>query len=219
MQIDPAESIFEQFARVAGALASPSRLKLLDRLCQGEQTVEQLAEAAGLSVSNTSRQLRLLAERRLAAVRRDPPRVYYRVASDDVVRFWFALRELSRAQNAEFERVLRDFHAGAGNLVPMSRDELRERMTTGEVVLLDVRPSPEYRAGHIPGAVSIPLEELSNHLASLPSDRVIVAYCRGPYCMLAVDAVRDLRARGFEAVPLEEGLPEWRAAGLPVQTN
>jgi len=219
MQVDPSDTIFAQFARVAAGLASPSRLKLLDRLCQGEQTVEQLAEASGLSVSNTSRQLRLLAESRLASVRRDPPRVYYRVASDDVVRFWFALRDLTRAQNAELERVLQEFHAGEGNLVPMGRDELKERMSTGEVVLLDVRPRPEYRAGHIPGAVSIPLEELGDHLASLPADRPIVAYCRGPYCMLAVDAVRALRARGFDAVRLEEGLPEWKAAGLPVHSN
>ncbi len=217
MQVDPSDVIFRQFSRVAEALAAPSRLKLLDRLCQGEQTVEQLAQASGLSISNTSRQLRLLAESRLASVRRDPPRVYYRVASDDVTRFWFALRDLARSQNAELERVLGELHAGDGNLLPIGRNELQERMATGEVVLLDVRPAPEYQAGHLPGAVSIPLEELDRRLAELPSGREIVAYCRGPYCVLSIEAAKVLRSAGRRVVRLEDGVPEWRAAGLPVE--
>ena len=217
MQIDPADAVFHQFARITDALSSPSRLKLLDRLCQGEQTVEQLAEAAGLSVSNASRQLRMLAECRLASARRDPPRVYYQVANEAVVRFWFALRDLARSQLAELDRIVAEFTAEGDPLQPMSRDELLAKMRTGEVVLLDVRPKPEYRAGHIPGALSVPLEDLQQRLATLPAGKAIVAYCRGPYCMLSLDAVRGLRANGFAAVRLEDGFPEWKAAGLPIQ--
>ncbi len=209
--------VFNEFARITSALAAPSRLMLFDRLCQGEQSVEQLAAATGLSVSNASRQLRVLAECRLASARRNPPFVFYRVASDDVVQFWFALRELARKQLAEVDRAVAELISG-DQPTPMTREELVERMCTGEVVLLDVRPGPEYRAGHIPEAISVPLEELDARLASLPVGTRIVAYCRGPYCMLAVDAVRKLRDRGFDATRLEDGLPEWRAAKLPVET-
>ncbi|MBA4179674.1 MAG: ArsR family transcriptional regulator [Anaerolinea sp.] len=217
MKVDASDSIFQQFARITDALSSPSRLKLMDRLCQGEQTVEQLAEAAGLSISNTSRQLRILAECRLAAVRRDPPRVYYAVAGEHVVRFWFALRDLAREQLAELGRIVDDLVAGRDPLLPMSRDELLARMRTGEVVLVDVRPEPEYRAGHIPGALSIPVEQLEARLSTIPAGKEVVAYCRGPYCMLSADAVAALRARGIAAVRLEDGFPEWKAAGLPLQ--
>ncbi|MBI5948907.1 MAG: metalloregulator ArsR/SmtB family transcription factor [Chloroflexi bacterium] len=217
MQIDPADAIFHQFARITTALASPSRLKLLDRLCQGEQTVEQLADAAGLGVSNASRQLRMLAECGLATARRDPPRVYYRVANDAVVAFWFSLRGLARDQLAELDRIVAELVTGTDPLQPLSREELAARMKAGDVVLLDVRPGPEYRAGHIPGALSIPIDELDARLAALPADKVVVAYCRGPYCMLSFDAVRELRASGFAALRLEDGFPEWKAAGLPVQ--
>lgn len=217
MQTESPDSIFQQFSRITGALASPGRLKLLDRLCQGEQTVEQLAESAGLSVSNASRQLRMLAECRLASVRRAPPRVYYRVADERVVRFWFALRDLARDQLAELDRIVAELVSGRDALSPISRDELLARMKTGEVVLVDVRPELEYRAGHIPGALSIPVEHLEARLATIPRGREVVAYCRGPYCVLSVDAVETLRAHGIAAVRLEDGLPEWKAAGLPVQ--
>ncbi len=219
MKVDPADAIFHQFARITAALASPSRLKLVDRLCQGEQTVEQLAEAAGLSVSNASRQLRMLAECRLASVRRDPPRVYYRVDGERVVRFWFALRDLAREQLSELDRIVAELASGKDSLQPMSRDELLTRLKTGEVVLVDVRPEPEYNAGHIPGALSLPVENLEAKLAVLPVGREVVAYCRGPYCMLSVEAVAALRAHGIAAVRLEDGLPEWKAAGLPVYTT
>lgn len=219
MQIDTTDAIFGQFARITSALSSPSRLKLLDRLCQGEQTVEQLAEASGLSISNASRQLRMLAECGLAAVRRDPPRVYYRVADERVVGFWFALRELAHAQLNELDRIVAELVAGQDALVPISHDQLLERMAAGEVVLVDVRPEPEYRAGHIPGALSIPVERLESQLASLPAGKEVVAYCRGPYCMLAVEAVETLRVRGVAAVRLMDGFPEWKAAGRPVQVN
>jgi rhodanese-related sulfurtransferase len=219
MQTDSSEAIFRQFARITGALASPGRLKLLDRLCQGEQTVEELANASGLSVSNTSRQLRMLAESRLAAVRRDPPRVYYRVADERVVRFWFALRELAREQLAEFEQVVAALVTGRDGLTPVSREDLVARMATGEAVLLDVRPEPEFRAGHIPGALSIPVDQIEARLASLPAGKDVIAYCRGPYCVLSVEAVEALRAHGIPALRLAEGFPEWKAAGLPVQVN
>jgi len=152
-------------------------------------------------------------------VRRDPPRVYYRVADERVVRFWFSLRDLAREQLAELDRIVAELISGRDPLQPMSRDELLARMKTGEVVLLDVRPEPEYDAGHIPGALSVPVEDLEARLATLPPGKEVVAYCRGPYCMLSVDAVEALRAHGISAIRLEDGLPEWKAAGLPVQTT
>jgi rhodanese-related sulfurtransferase len=211
------DDLFDQFARITSALAAPSRLKLIDRICQGEQTVEQLADASGLTLSNASRHLRVLAECRLVTPRREPPYVYYRIADDAVVRFWFALRDLARGQIAEIDRVVAELLAGTDLLVAIGRDELLRKMTTGEVLLLDVRPEPEYRAGHLPGAVSVPLEELEGRLSEMPSGRQIVAYCRGPFCILAAEAVRELRARGLDAVRFEDGVPEWKAAGLPVQ--
>jgi len=216
MQVDPSAEAFAQFARVTAALATPSRLRLLDRLCQGEQTVDQLAESAGISVSNASRQLRLLAEAGLITARRDPPFVYYRVAAEEVVAFWFALRDLARSRLAAFDRIASDLLHQRDPVTPLTREELLDRMRTGEVVVLDVRPLHEYRAGHIAGAVSVPLEELEARLDAMPPGTPVVAYCRGPYCMLSYDAVARLRSRGFEALRLEDGFPEWKAAGLPV---
>lgn len=218
-QMQDGDVVFDQFARITTALSAPSRLKLFDRLAQGEQTVEQLSEAAGLSISNTSRHLRVLAEARLVLVRRESPYVYYRIASDEVLRFWFALRDLSRSQLAELNQIAADLVERRDGLAPLTREELLSRLSTGEVVLLDVRPGPEYRAGHIPGALNVPLPELESHLEAIAAGRQVVAYCRGPYCMLAVDAVAALRQRGFTALRLEDGFPEWKAAGLPVQTN
>jgi rhodanese-related sulfurtransferase len=216
-QID-GDAFFAQFARITGALSAPSRLKLLDRLCQGEQTVEQLADAAELSLPNASRHLRQLADAGLAAVRRDPPRVYYRIADDSVLRFWFALRDLARSQLLELEHAARELIADRDGLVPMRREDLVARMEAGEVLLLDVRSEPEYAAGHIAGAVSVPLAELEARLATLPRHDEIVAYCRGPYCLLAVEAVETLRRHGLHALRLEEGFPEWKVAGLPVES-
>jgi len=213
------DRVFDQFARMAAALSTRSRLKLIDRLCQGEQTVEELAEAAELTVSNASRQLRVLAEARLIVARREPPRVYYRLASEEVAAFWFALRDLARAQLAEVDHAVAEILGASDPLDPISREELLSRLETGDVLLLDVRPTPEYRAGHLPGAISMPLAELRERLPQLPPNREIVAYCRGPYCVLSAEAVGELRARGPHAVRLEDGLPEWRAAGLPVEVT
>lgn len=213
------DAIFDQFARLAAALSTSSRLKLIDRLCQGEQTVEDLAQAAELSLSNASRQLRVLAEARLITARREPPRVYYRLANDEVMHFWFALRDLAREQIAAIDRAVAELLAGTDPLEPVSRAELLSRLGSGDVLVLDVRPEAEYRAGHLPGALSVPLPALRERLPGLPRDREIVAYCRGPYCLLAAEAVQMLRARGLHAVRLEDGLPEWRAAGLPVEVG
>lgn len=213
------DELFAQFARITGALAAPNRLKLLDHLCQGEQSVEQLAAASGLSIANTSRHLRVLAEARLVVARRVPPYVHYRLADEAVHRFWFALRDLARDRLAEIDRAIADYLSQEEALTPISRAELLQRMESGDVMVLDVRPHVEYRAGHIPGAVSIPLDELSERIAELPSDREIVAYCRGPYCFLAVDAVRQLQQGGMRALRLEDGLPEWKEAGLPVEVG
>jgi rhodanese-related sulfurtransferase/DNA-binding HxlR family transcriptional regulator len=213
------DEVFDQFARMAAALSTRSRLKLIDRLCQGEQTVEELAQAAELTVSNASRQLRVLAEARLIVARRDPPRVYYRLASERVAEFWFALRDLAREQLAEVDQAVAEILAGTDALDPIDRDELLNRLETGEVLLFDVRPVPEYRAGHLPGAISMPLPELRERLPELSLDREVVAYCRGPYCLLAAEAVSLLRTRGLRAVRLADGLPEWRAAGLPVEVG
>jgi rhodanese-related sulfurtransferase/DNA-binding HxlR family transcriptional regulator len=213
------DEVFDQFARMAAALSTRSRLKLIDRLCQGEQTVEELAQAAELTVSNASRQLRVLAEARLIVARRDPPRVYYRLASERVTEFWFALRDLAREQLAEVDQAVAEILAGTDALDPIDRDELLNRLETGEVLLFDVRPVPEYRAGHLPGAISMPLPELRERLPELSLDREVVAYCRGPYCLLAAEAVSLLRTRGLRAVRLADGLPEWRAAGLPVEVS
>lgn len=209
--------IFEQFARVAAALSTSSRLTLIDRLCQGEQTVEELARASDLTVSNTSRQLRVLAEARLVVARRDPPRVYYRIAGDEVTHFWFALRDLARERIAEVDRAVLELLGAADPLEPIGREELMARLAAGDVLVLDVRPEAEYRAGHLPGALSVPLPQLRERLPELSRDREIVAYCRGPYCLLAAEAVHELRAHGLQASRLEDGLPEWRAAGLPIE--
>jgi rhodanese-related sulfurtransferase len=214
---DTVDDLFAQFARITSALGAQSRLKLLDRLCQGEQTVEQLAAAAGLSLANTSRHLRILAEARLIESRRVPPHVRYRLADESVCRLWLALQDLARQRLAEIDRSIAAYLAADASLTPIGRDDLLERMERGEVVLLDVRPEPEYAAGHLPGALSIPLDELEQRLGELPPDREVIAYCRGPYCMLSLDAVRVLRSADRHALRLREGVPEWRAAGLPVE--
>ena len=211
------EDVFDQFARVASALSAGSRLRLIDRLCQGEQTVEELAQAAGLAVPNASRQLRLLAEARLVVSRREPPRVYYRLADESVVRFWFALRDLTRERLVEVDRAVEEMLSNTDPLEPVGQEELLRRLEAGDVLLLDVRPEPEYRAGHLPGAISLPLPQLRERLPQLPRDRELVAYCRGPYCFMAAEAVHDLRAHGLRAARLADGFPEWRSAGRPVE--
>lgn len=208
--------LHEQFARVGKALASARRVELLDLLCQGERSVDALAHASGMTVTNASQHLHVLRAARLVDTRKEGAKVIYRVAGDDVCRFFFALRDLAATRLAEVEQIVRRYMEGADELEPVTQAELLTRATESEIVVLDVRPEDEFAAGHIPGAVSVPLDELEQRLASLPPDAEIVAYCRGPYCLLAPRAVEVLRERGFRARRLEEGFPEWRLAGLPV---
>jgi rhodanese-related sulfurtransferase len=213
------DGLYEQFARVGKAVAHPKRIELLDLLCQGERSVEVLADAAAMTVVNTSAHLRVLRESRLVATRREGTRVFYRLADDAVCEFFFSLRDLARDRYAEVDKIVRDFFEARDELEPVNRDELLSRAGDGGVIVLDVRPREEYEAGHIKGAISIPLADLKGRMASLPQGAEIVAYCRGPYCVLAPQALELLRRGGFTARRLEDGFPEWRRAGLPVVTG
>ena len=209
-------ALYEQFARVGKALANPARLELLDLLAQGERAVEELAAAAGMKVSNTSAQLRALAAAGLVASRRDGVKIYYRLADEEVAAFAGRIQDFAASRIAEVERAARGYLGDVSALEPVARDELFRRLRDEEVLVLDVRPAAEYAAGHIPGAINVPHDQLAARLAELPGDADIVAYCRGRYCVFAADAVRLLRARGFSALLLAGGLPDWRLAGLPV---
>lgn len=213
------DGLYEQFARIGKAVAHPKRIEMLDVLCQGERSVEVLADAAAMSMVNASAHLRVLREARLVATRKEGTRVFYRLADDAVCEFFFALRDLASDRYAEVDRIVQDFFDSRDGLEPVNRDELLSRAGEGDVIVLDVRPREEYEAGHIPGAVSIPLAELKGQMASLPHGAEIVAYCRGPYCVLAPQALELLRKQGFAARRLEDGFPEWRRAGLPVATG
>ena len=212
-------AVYEQLARVGKALASGPRLEILDLLCQGPRTVEALSKQIGQSMANTSAHLKVLRRARLVETEKRGVFVSYRLANDQVCALYRSLRLLAQARLLEIEEVTRQFMTERGAMEPVSSELLIERVRSGAVTVLDVRPSEEYDAGHIPGAVSVPLDELERKLAELPRDREIVAYCRGPYCVMALDAVDQLRARGFRAVRLEEGMPDWRARGLPVETS
>jgi rhodanese-related sulfurtransferase/predicted transcriptional regulator len=210
-------ALFDAFARAAKALASGRRLELLDVLANGERTVESLAAAVGLSLANTSQHLQVLRRAGLVTSRRAGTSVHYRLAAPEVFELWRSLRTLASARLAEVERLATAYLGDRDQLEPVTRQELARRLRDGDPVLvLDVRPAAEHAAGHLPGAVSIPVEELRRRLAELPADREIVAYCRGPYCAFAHEAVALLRQQGFTARRLEDGLPEWQAAGLAV---
>jgi rhodanese-related sulfurtransferase/DNA-binding transcriptional ArsR family regulator len=210
------DRLYEQFARAAKAVASPKRIELLELLAQGEHTVEALAQATGMGVTNTSSHLRVLRQARVVETRKDGTKVFYRLAGDEVATFIAALRDLARSRLTEVDEVVRDYFVARDALEPVNRDELVERANEGKVVILDVRTREEFAAGHIPGALSVPLGELDVALARLPKRSQIVAYCRGPYCVLAPQAVERLRANGYKARRLADGMPEWRLAGLPV---
>ena len=213
------DRLYEQFARTGKAVASPRRIELLELLAQGDRTVEGLAHATGMGVTNTSAHLQVLRRAGLVDGRKAGTEVHYRLTGDDVVWFVVALRDLARSRLAEVDRVVRDYFVARDGLEPLTRTELVERARRGDVVILDVRPSEEFATGHIPGALSIPLDQLDAALGRLPKRREIVAYCRGPYGVLAPQAVERLRARGFKARRLEGGMPEWRLAELPVATG
>jgi rhodanese-related sulfurtransferase/DNA-binding transcriptional ArsR family regulator len=210
------DRVYEQLARIGKAVASPRRLELLELLSQGPRTVEHLAQQAHLTVANTSRHLHVLREARLIEAEKEGVFVRYQVADEAVADFFRALRVLAASRLAELDQIARQFFKGNAALEPVDRKALLARVRKGVVTVLDVRPPEEYRAGHIAGALSLPLHELQDRLAELPRDQDIVAYCRGPYCVLAVQAVELLRERGFRAVRLEDGVSDWRAHGLPV---
>ena len=209
-------ALYEQLARVGKAVSAPARLELLDLLAQAPRTVEALAGLTRLSVANTSQHLQVLRAAGLVESSKDGLYVTYRLASNDVAEFSVRLRRLAEARLAELDRVKDQFFATSADLDAVSGKQLLERMRRGEVVLLDVRPAEEYAAGHIRGAVSIPHDELKRRLDELPKDRRVIAYCRGPYCVFAANAVKLLRRRGFAASRIEDGVAEWRARGLPV---
>lgn len=209
--------LFTELARVGKALGSASRLELLEVLAQGERTVEALAGAAGLSVANASRHLQLLREARLVEAEREGVFVRYRLAGPEVYELTRSVRALAERRSAEVERIARAYRSDREGLEPIAGSDLAARLRDGTVIVLDVRPAEEFQSGHIAGAVSIPLERLAQEIRRLPRGREIVAYCRGPYCVLADRAVELLRAKGRRARRFTEGFPEWRAAGLPVE--
>lgn|SRR6056297_372978 len=212
------DALFDGFADVAKALANGRRAELVDVLAQGERHVEELADEIDQSVANTSFHLRTLAGAGLVVTRRDKNRVYYRLASDRVIDLWAALRDVAAAHHAELDELAAAYLGRRDELDEVSRAELSARIAAGDVVVVDVRPPAEYAAGHIAGARSIPAERLARRLHDLPADVEVVAYCRGPYCVFADDAVRVLRRAGRSARRLEDGFPEWRHADLPVRT-
>ena len=217
---DAKDALFEGFAAIASALASGRRAEIVEVLAQGERTVEETAEAIGQSLANTSHHLRTLARAGLVATRRDGTRIYYRVASDQVVDTWLALRRLAADQLDAIEDLVRAYMGDRDDLELISRDELEARLGRGDLVLIDVRPEVEYNAGHLPGAISVPPghpERLDDLVSTIPPDEEIVAYCRGPYCVYADDAIRHLAGQGRRALRLVEGVPEWRREGGVVE--
>lgn len=211
------DAVYDQFARITRALASPVRLEIVDVLAQGERSVEALAREVGQSLANTSQHLRSLKAAHLVATRREGTYVFHRLADPGVIDVWRAVRALGEQQLAEVERAVEAFRAGSADVESIDAEALVRRLADGDVVVLDVRPEEEYRAGHIPGARSLPVSELARRLAELPDDVTVVACCRGPYCVMSYEALAVLRAHGRRGLRLTEGLPDWRAAGLPVE--
>jgi len=213
------DAIYEQFARIGKAVSSPKRLELLDLICQGSKNVETLAHETGLTLANTSQHLQILRAARLIESEKEGLYVTYRLADQMVCEFFRSMRVLAENRLAEVDLIKHRFLAGKEDMQAVNRDDLLKRVVEGGVTVLDVRPEEEYRTGHIPGALSVPLDHLKEILTRLPADQEIVAYCRGPYCVLAVQAVEMLRHKGFKAVRLEESIQDWRAMGLPVEVG
>ena len=212
-------ALFDALASVAQALGSGRRAEIVDLLEQGERSVEEIANEISQSVANTSQHLHVLARAGLVRSRREGTRVFYRLASERVGDLWAAVRDVAVRHVAEVNQLADDYLGERDEVEQVSVEELQKRLARGDVVLLDVRPEPEYKAGHIRGAQSVPLDSLASLAPTLPRRRQIVAYCRGPYCVYANDAVRLLQARGLKARRLDVGFPEWRRAGLPVETS
>ena len=219
MSIGPKQALFAEFATVTRALGHSHRLEILEHLAQGERGVEALSRRIGLSIANTSQHLQQLRRAGLVAPRRDGKFVLYSLADDTVLGLLSSLRQVAERNVAEVDRIVRGYFADRDSLEPVSREELLERSREGLVTVLDVRPTDEFALGHLPGAVNIPLDDLEVRLADLDPGQEIVAYCRGTYCVLSFEAVAELRRRGFRVRRLEDGYPEWKAAGLPVENG
>lgn len=209
--------LFSQFARVGKALSSANRLELLEFMAQGERSVDELATVTGMTVANTSQHLQQLRQAGLVAGRKQGLKVYYSLSGDDVITLFNALRSVAERHVTDVERLVNTYLTVKDDLEPIPRKELLERAKQGLVTVLDVRPPEEYAAGHVPGAINVPLKALEQYLDQLDSEHEIVAYCRGPHCVLAFDAVARLRQKGLKARRLEEGFPEWKLAGLAVE--
>ena len=210
------DRLYGHFAHIGKAVSAPKRLEILDILCQAERTVDVLAKEGAMTVANTSRHLQVLRAARLVEARREGNFVYYRLADELVCEFWSMLRVLGSKRIAEINQLVDVFFKSRDELEPINRDELVERVKAGRIIVIDVRPREEYLAGHIPGALSIPIQELESRLNEIPHDVEIVAYCRGPYCLFSLKAVEKLRAEGFRAFRFEDGVREWSASGLTV---
>lgn len=211
------QELFAQFARIGKAMSNGNRLELLEFIAQGERSVEELAKVAGLTVANTSQHLQQLRQAGLVSCRKEGLKVYYHISDDYVLVLFSALRSVAERHLSEVDELIETYLTTKDALEPLAREELLERAHDGLVTVLDVRPPEEYAAGHVPGAINIPLSELEEHLDELDQKQEVIAYCRGPHCILAFDAVARLRDHGFSARRLEDGYPEWELAGLPTE--
>jgi len=209
--------LFAQFARIGKAMSNGNRLELLEFIAQGERSVEQLAKVAGLTVANASQHLQQMRQAGLIVCRKEGLKVYYRISDDDVLQLFGALRQVAERHLSEVDELVETYLTTKDDLEPVARTELLERVRDGLVTVLDVRPPEEYAAGHVPGALNIPLADLEDHLEELDQEHEVIAYCRGPHCILAFDAVARLRERGFSARRMQDGFPEWKLAGLPTE--
>ena len=209
--------LFEQFARVGKAMSNANRLEILEFLAQSECNVEELSKLAGITVANTSQHLQQLRQAGLVISRKQGLKVYYSLSGDDVIELLSIQRKVAERHIAEVDQLIDHFLTIKDSLEPLPREELLSRVKQGLVTIIDVRPASEYASGHVPGAINMPLDKLDDQLGDFDSDKEIVAYCRGPHCVLAFDAVEKLRKQGFKASRLEDGFPEWKIAGLPVE--
>jgi rhodanese-related sulfurtransferase len=212
------DKAYALLARMIKAMASPRRLEIVDLLGQGEKSVEQIADETEMTVANTSQHLQILKAANLVEIRRNKNHIHYRLAHEEIYRSWMALRELGLERMAEMERLVKDFREKRNTLEPLSIDELVKKMRTKNIVVLDVRPAEEFKNGHIPGAIGVAVNELPGKLKTLSKNKEYVAYCRGPFCVFADEAVNILAKKGFKAKRLVEGFPEWKLRGLPIET-
>lgn len=213
------DALYAQFARIGHALASPKRIEILDLLAQGEKSVETLAEQSATPIKNASAHLRVLRQAHLVTTRREGTYIHYRLADDDVARLVKNFETIGHRRLADVERVVQLYLDGHDELQPVTFKELRQLMRDGDVTVVDVRPAQEFEAGHIPGALSVPVRELKRRLREIPKNREVIAYCRGRYCVYSLEAVTLLRKQGYRARRVDQGLPDWRAAGLPVESG